>query len=615
MQMGDESISYHQRPRWHWRFLLVCGPAALAFGTWGQLLCQLANGGHAHFSRALYRAVQMFVLDMPDAGDQLNLPLEVGLWLAAATSGLAVVLLFQRVFQQEWRRFRLRWIHGHVVVCGLGEVGRRLAIECRRSGLSVVAIEQDETSHNIVVAEREGVTVLVGDATQATLLRDAGVRRADTILAVCTADDTNVAIAVAAEQELARCPTHQASATGCFLLIGDPLLRDQMKLTLPAPGTGVRFALRIGGLDVPDVAARKALELYPLDFLGISRDHSTQVHLVLVGADAYSKALALKALQVAHFANRKRLSVTLAGTDAQAFLVDLRRRHSHTAPWYDAVAINRNILDPSLPADLVARLASEQYVTVVVCGDDCTRVGENDDARNLSLALQLEQVLRVKSGQVSAPARMQMLVHLRNKSGFGALLDRQLTRDEAVPMHAFGLVQALSNRATLLNEQQDRLAKSLHAEYLAGQDKRRIEADAEKTPWRPHAAYRPWEELPEAFRESNRHAADHLPVKLRALGLHMGAEGEPNALTSFDVPDDTLTAMEHERWCAEHWLSGWQLGERDDGAKRHPDLVPWERLADPERRIDRHFVAQTVSIAQRAGMSIYRTHDKHETRV
>ena len=58
----------------------------------------------------------------------------------------------------------------------------------------------------------------------------------------------------------------------------------------------------------------------------------------------------------------------------------------------------------------------------------------------------------------------------------------------------------------------DHLACYIHRDYLAGQ-KERGKLDPQK------ASHRSWENLGESFKAQNRLQADHIPIKLRAIGL------------------------------------------------------------------------------------------------
>ena len=59
---------------------------------------------------------------------------------------------------------------------------------------------------------------------------------------------------------------------------------------------------------------------------------------------------------------------------------------------------------------------------------------------------------------------------------------------------------------------------------------------------------------------------------------------------------ERLARHEHDRWVAERTGQGWRLGDRDDDAKRHPDLIPWERLSEESKNKDREAVRNLPTI-------------------
>ena len=567
-----ESSSQHDWSRWYWRVVLAGVIIGMSFGTWGYLIYA---GENASFSTALYHAVQLFAIHMPLLEKPINLPLDIGRWAAAISSGLAVFLLLSRAFLTEWRLFHMHWAENHVVVCGLGEVGTRLALEFSRSGRKVVAIERAATASGVAEVESQGITVVIGDAKDPETLRKLRAHYAMIVLAVCSDDDTNIAITVAV-RDIAAAEKSAPPNAECLLLLADPDLHERVAPHLTSAGGAGEFRIKVGGFDMPEMVARLAFDEHPLDFDGIREQDSARVHLVVVGTCPLSEALAVKALQLCHFANRSRPRLTVVGNDAQGLVLRLRQRHPHADPWYEAHAVECNHGDPALPGKVAALLGRDELVTVAICpgsGD-----GGDVESQNVLIAMAIENAL-----QTGNPAKQtQILVYLRRRSGFGSLFGSMGKSGEGASIHAFGLIETLYNRDMLLHEKQDAVAMALHEDY-----QKRHGGDE-------------WSKLTEAFRDSNRLASDHIPVKLRAIGLRMAdkSKGKPADLTVFKTPEDKnaaadpelvlLAEMEHSRWCAERWLLGWRFGKPKDREERihlkiNRDLVSWAQL-DPEER-------------------------------
>jgi Trk K+ transport system NAD-binding subunit len=85
---------------------------------------------------------------------------------------------------------------GHVVVCGVGNVGLKVVQELARREIPVVVVERDEASPNMQTVRRLGVSVVVADASREESLRSAHVDRAKSLIAVTDDDITNLGAAL-----------------------------------------------------------------------------------------------------------------------------------------------------------------------------------------------------------------------------------------------------------------------------------------------------------------------------------------------------------------------------------------------------------------------------------
>lgn len=107
------------------------------------------------------------------------------------TLGIIFESLVEGQLREEQRRRRMdrniAALHGHVVVCGWGRVGRAIARHVAEAGQTVVVVDQDP-GHLV------GIEYLhvVGDATNDDVLREAGIERASALVAAIDTDAENL---------------------------------------------------------------------------------------------------------------------------------------------------------------------------------------------------------------------------------------------------------------------------------------------------------------------------------------------------------------------------------------------------------------------------------------
>jgi len=589
--------AYPRQPHWQWWFLFITTPIALALGTWGFWIYQVENGEHRSLLSSLYQAGQLFILHTPHLSGQINLPLELGRWLAAACFGLATLVALHRIFRTEFSRFLLTFRRGHVVVCGLGELGLRLALEYRQSGESVVAIEADADSPSVETARYHGITVLIGDARSRAILRETRVARAARLIAVCSDDATNIGIATAVGEFVKGAPSRD-SPLECWLFVADGNLRDTLRARDVFPHTGPRYKVNVRGLDLPELHARLLFARCPLDYKPILETSDLRVHLVIAGFGQMGQSIALQAARIGHFANDRPVRLTIVERDAARLLAAFKTRYPGTLKACD--------IDPPVEApegdqalvECLAKLSGDgtELTYYVVCYETQDVPLRARDESNLAVGLLL--------GEKLDGTGMPIHVLLSSAGGSASLLTPDHKRSSACSgLHAFGMMEDACSLSTVLREEQDKLARALHEVWLEN-EKRRPDFGSKLT-------HKPWDELSDAFKESNWQAADHVPIKLRALGYHAAAldpENKAVPITRFAEEDvDRLAKMEHARWCAERWIANWTEGSPRDDAKRiHPDLVPWAVLLEREQAIDLNLATSIPDALRKIGQGIYR---------
>lgn len=147
------------------------------------------------------------------------------------------------------------------------------------------------------------------------------------------------------------------------------------------------------------------------------------------------------------------------------------------------------------------------------------------------------------------------------------------------------------------------LAKLLHLAYC-----QRDDAACAIEPGRvPSSANRPWDQLPEFVRESNRASAADFANKLDVVGRILVERGlQPEAPLSGEELEQ-LAHLEHDRWWEERARQGWIPGTtRDNERKVHPDMVPYEFLSDAIKQLDRDKVMDMITALSDLGYVLAR---------
>ena len=94
-----------------------------------------------------------------------------------------------------WGRHRMEkrigQLTNHVIVCGLGRVGRSVAEHLAASGEDFVVVDEDAQR-----LDGTGYLTITGDATDDDILRQAGIERARALVAATSTDTTNVYLAL-----------------------------------------------------------------------------------------------------------------------------------------------------------------------------------------------------------------------------------------------------------------------------------------------------------------------------------------------------------------------------------------------------------------------------------
>ncbi len=509
-------------------------------------------------SDVFYLTLQLFVMYCESPATEWKL--DVSRWLAILATMSTALFAAVALFNEQIKRFRIRYLKDHAVICGVGRKGIRLVKELCRNG-RVVVIEADEKNENIPVCQQLGVFVLTGDATDSIILEKAGVLRAKYVIAVCDKDSTNVGIAVKTGKLLQN-GTRYRNPVNCFVHIVNLRLCTLFRQHRIFFSADRNFDVRV--FNIFEISARMMLKENPPDREPIGISYSRRVHLVVIGFGQMGESLVTEAAKIAHYANGKRLCITVIDREAGTKETCFRTAY----PRFGEICDIRFIAsDYSLQFEQAKQWAADpNFLTSFFISLD-------DDTASLSCALSFDAVV---SG-------IPFFVRMANKNGLAVLLEND---DGRLSGHikTFGIIREICTKSFVLDEKPDRLAKKIHRNYL-----QKSMAAGVKMESKP--SMQPWKYLNPFYRSANRQQADHIYVKLRAVGASVckeTEESEPFAFTEQEI--EILAKMEHARRCAHYYLEGYSGGPRDDEKKTHPDLVPWEELSEEAKDYDRETV-------------------------
>ena len=582
--MSGGGLDQRHASRRTWWLMVIAGTLTLLFGTLGVCFANWPRPEWLKFFDALYDSIEMLLLHAPHFQEEPNLFIELGCYSGVVFVFLAGLELFGARAMRELRLFFLTFRHKHVVICGLGEKGIEM-VRCRKrnSGQYVVAIDPHPSNHVMEECARLGVALVEGDAIKPATLVEARVAHASEVIVITTEDETNVRIA-ACVQEV--CMRSQSTDVNCYVHLTNIHLRERLQLLAEANKN-----VELHFFDVFDSEARRVLTDLPLDGDGLAKGDRRSVHVAILGFGRMGRSLALRAAKMGHFANRKPLRISIVSRDAKKYEERFLFRYPalHDRANRHLINCEINFLEHEVESiatrELVEKWAAEPHTIfhVFICVDDNS--------------LAVEVVLRLQEALVHHPD-LKLHVRIKNRGPLAKVLEpsslplRPNQQNPAVQSKpvicVFGAVddECLDLPIRQMGDRQEDLAMAIHKRYV----EHRLHADPSA---KDDPAVRPWKQLHENLRESNRQQADHIGIKLRAIGCELVDKHDKRSPVAAFTHDETkfLAQLEHERWNAERLLAGWTHGTKSDKPKRvNKNICGWDALDEITKRYDEEAV-------------------------
>ncbi len=208
------------------------------------------TGQHISFSEALYGTFGLLFfqgsLEFPRQGPiQLLYFIIPILGLVAVADGVirfGVALTNKQDRGQKWQIAMASTYSGHVIICGMGKVGYRVALELLKFNRDVVAIEANPDGRFLEKIQALGIPVLIADARRSENLLKAGIEKADAVIPCTDNELTNLDIALDAREINPNAKI--------VMRMFDPELAQRVE-----KGFGIHTAFSVSALAAPTFAA------------------------------------------------------------------------------------------------------------------------------------------------------------------------------------------------------------------------------------------------------------------------------------------------------------------------------------------------------------------------
>jgi hypothetical protein len=571
-----------------WFIILALGLSSLILGYIGFWKNGLATGEERTILDNLYFTLGLISMNTGAVPAPVSWELQVARFLVPALTAYTAILAFAALFNQQTDRIRLWFVRDHILICGLGRKGFRLAQQFLTQGSPVVIIEVNDDNDWIENVRSSGAIVIQGDATDIELLEKVNLNRARCLISVLGDDGKNAEVAVQAEK-LSR--QRNYGTLTCVIHIFDSQLWGLLREKELNTNQNTNFRLEL--FNIFDRGARLMLQGNPPWKIS---PQNQRTHILVVGLGKMGQRLVVEAARGWRINNPDpdiKMQIFVIDLNAEQKLESLLIHYPRLKDLCEFKALTMDILSGDFER------AGSLFIEGKTCNLDLVYICLDDETFSLQTGLRLNHQLR--------DHQIPIVLRMAESGGLSLLLGEDQSDQETFGnLRIFDLLDQTCTAELLQKGTHEILARNLHAVYLEGID---LSGDDKQS----DCALVPWNELSEYLKEKNRRQADRIPVMLNAAGYRIAPlrdwdsenlifeerqSGEPDEVT-------LMSALEHDFWCEEKTSEGWRYGpEKDPDQKTNPNLIPWEELTSAEQEKNKEFIRGLPHLLVQAGFQI-----------
>ena len=569
----------HLRQFWsenRWLLLGLAWLVSLALGIIGFYIYAIENGEDWTTGDVIYRTFQLVTMNSGAVDGEVNWILQFARFLLPLLTVYTVFQVLMQLFMEQTQRLRLRRLKNHVVICGMGRKGSRLARELLGLGRQVVIIEKEPRRENAEIIHSLGAIVLEGDATNKDILTKASILHARNLVCLVGGDSENLQAAYQAYQ-LTR--TRRMGKLTCIIHLSSIDMLNLIRRSELSAEPGVPFELET--FNPYERTARMLLRDNP-GWREDSNSEDIPESLLVVGLGRLGEQLVVQAGYLWHLLKRQgRLCIKVVDRDALEKFQNLLRKY----PQLVKVCILNPLQADIYTAGPLQNILAEPGEQLLI---QQTYICLGDPVLSLQVCLNLLQIPEIITGPIC--------VQQSKEAGLGDFLEKPLPGlGDVRRVITFDFYDYACSAALILGGMHEMLARDLHDIYRTGSEF----ASTRQT----------WEQLPESVKDANRQQASRIQYLLKAAGYRISPmqDWDADKLMFAETEIEKMACLEHDLWRKAKEADGWIYGEqRDENKRTHPDLVPWDDLPEGEREKNLIVVRQMPVLLARVGFQIDR---------
>lgn len=589
----------------------------LGLGMIGFYQYDLLTNTTPYWLSNLYLSIQLFVLESGGQPGPLPLTLEIARFVAPSLTAGGIFLALWEPFNQSYRLFRLRFWKNHIIICGLSRKAELLILDhLKHDGIlsRIVVIESNSEHGSISQLRKKGVIVLEGNALDEEMLHKANILKARVLLILTNDEKINIHIAQKATQIYNQYPAALLpnNILQVILHIDDFYTMNVFKeFHEKAVPDDIKFLKGGSKMDYHVFSIYQLGAIFMIDnfcpdkYVELNSDADPPAHLLIMGDNLAAQYLILEAAQMCHFANLKKTRITVVAEDASAIASKMNSFYPFLDKTVDVAYIHTDSFFKHpcpVPCD-------ELSVCFVSLDDDGKSVYYSRKLRqhlfsegSLSKQSSLRSFNRYADFEKSTPP---IKVLLPRNTALVNIFKDVANELRGLNIELLNIDDVVCNKRTIVDnrKEEDFIAKHIHYEWAksqAARNKTHIGTMQEE-----------WDRIKDAQKDSNRLPARHLFIKLRYVKADLSDQNSGEELDFSTLDEDIwdrIARMEHNRWNAEKYISGFvqvdPVADKSLGAflktnlKCHWDLVPFDELPLETQEYDKFTFKMAPAIAR-----------------